>query len=650
MDLSVVIVNYQVKFFLEQALLSVRKASRRLQVEVWVVDNASSDGSAEMLREKFPWVHTILNTENVGFARANNQAIVQTTGKYVLLLNPDTVVGEDTFDRCFAFMEAHPEAGGLGVKMVDGSGVFLPESRRGFPDPFVAFCKTFGLSALFPRSRVFNRYYMGYLNPDRTHPADVLSGAYLWMRREALDRAGLLDETFFMYGEDIDLSYRLLQAGYRNYYFPGTTIIHYKGESTKKGSLNYVRVFYQAMIIFANKHFTGRKAGVFVGMLRLAIYFRAFLTLLGNFFRQGQLPLADLLLFYGGLVWLKHFWAVYRFGDPHYYAADFLWINAPLYTGIWLFAAWLFGAYEKDNQLEGLRRGLLTGMVGIAAVYGFLDPAYRTSRALIVLGTAWSWVAGTVWRHLLHLIRQGTLLSQVRRQPPVLLVGSREETDRVEALLAQARIHKPVAGRIDPGGQPGDSLQLGHIDQLDVVVSVFGIGEIIFCSRDIAYTTIIAYMTQLGPAIAYKILPEGGQTIIGSHHKNSRGELYTVAPVFELDRPLLKRQKRLLDLFLALCCVPALPVLLWWVRPSRGLLVNITAVILGKKTWVGYAGTADSGLPRLKPGVLSPAFAYTNNHLSPYALHQLNTAYARDYTPAKDWEIFRRGWKKLGGY
>ena len=262
MDLSVIIVNYQVKFFLEQALLSVHRACQRLRVEVIVVDNASTDGSTELLRDSFPWVRAICNSQNVGFARANNQAITQAKGKYVLLLNPDTVVAEDTFDRCFAFMETHPEAGGLGVKMVDGSGVFLPESRRGFPDPFVAFCKTFGLSALFPKSRVFNRYYLGYLDAGQTHPADVLSGAYMWLRREALDRSGTLDESFFMYGEDIDLSYRITQAGYLNYYFPETTIIHYKGESTKKGSLNYVRVFYQAMIIFANKHFTGRKAGV----------------------------------------------------------------------------------------------------------------------------------------------------------------------------------------------------------------------------------------------------------------------------------------------------------------------------------------------------------------------------------------------------
>lgn len=651
MDLSVIIVNYQVKFFLEQALLSVHRASQRLRVEVIVVDNASTDGSAELLRKKFPWVRVIYNSENVGFARANNQAIAQANGKYVLLLNPDTVVAEDTFDRCFVFMETHPKAGGLGVKMVDGSGVFLPESRRGFPGPFVAFCKTFGLSALFPKSRVLNRYYMGYLDAGQTHPADVLSGAYMWLRSEALDRSGTLDESFFMYGEDIDLSYRITQAGYLNYYFPETTIIHYKGESTKKGSLNYVRVFYQAMIIFANKHFTGRKAGVFVAMLRVAIYFRALLTLAGHFFRQGRLPLTDLLLFYGGLVWLKQVWAVYRFGDPDYYAADFLLINAPLYTSIWLFTAWLSGAYERDTQMAGLQRGVLLGTVLIAAVYGFLDPIYRTSRALILLGGAWAWGTGLASRQLFHLIRHGHLLSGERRMTPVLLLGSAEETDRVEGLLLQARIQKHIVGRIDPSGQMAPQLQLGSMEQLKDLVRLFGIGEIIFCSRDITFKDIIYYMSSLKGDISYKILPEGGHSIIGSDYKNTRGELYTLEPAFDLDRPLYRRQKRLLDLVTALVAMVVLPLLAVGVKRPKGLPGNILKVLLGKKTWVGYAvgSPVISALPVLKPGVLSPATEHPEAGLESHTRDQLNMWYARDYRPIKDWEILRRGWDKLGG-
>jgi GT2 family glycosyltransferase len=205
----------------------------------------------EMLKEKFPEVQLIENKKNVGFSVANNQAMQIAQGEYFLLLNPDTVVQEDTFVKICDFMDAHPNAGGLGVKMIDGKGQFLPESKRGLPTPFVAFCKIMGLSNLFPKSKKFGRYHLGFLDKNKIHKVDVLAGAFMLMRKSALDQVGLLDETFFMYGEDIDLSYRIQLGGYDNYYFPDTQIIHYKGESTKKSSVNYVFVFYNAMIIFA---------------------------------------------------------------------------------------------------------------------------------------------------------------------------------------------------------------------------------------------------------------------------------------------------------------------------------------------------------------------------------------------------------------
>ncbi len=255
MDLSVVIVNYNVKYFLEQCLHSVQQAMQELNAEVFVVDNNSVDGSVGEIGQKFPWVHMIENRENLGFSKANNQAIRESEGRYVLLLNPDTVVEEDTFKKCIAFMDAHPDAGALGVKMINGKGEFLPESKRALPTPMVSFYKMFGLSSLFPRSRRFGKYHLGHLDKEETDSVEVLAGAFMFLRKETLDKTGLLDESFFMYGEDIDLSYRITKAGYKNYYFPESTIIHYKGESTKKGSLNYVKMFYQAMIIFARKTF-----------------------------------------------------------------------------------------------------------------------------------------------------------------------------------------------------------------------------------------------------------------------------------------------------------------------------------------------------------------------------------------------------------
>lgn len=252
--ISVIIVSYNVRFFLEQCLYSVRAAIDGLEAEVIVVDNWSSDGSTAYLRPKFPEVIFIENDYNPGFAKANNQAIKLCRGEYILLLNPDTVIGEESVRQLSYFMENHPEAGAIGVKMIDGTGRFLPESKRGFPSPSTSFYKLFGLSRLFPRSKVLSRYHLPHLHPDQRHQVEVLSGAFLFTRREVLDRTGLFDESFFMYGEDIDLSYRIVLAGYHNYYIP-ERVLHYKGESTLHNDRKYIRAFYDSMLIFFRKYY-----------------------------------------------------------------------------------------------------------------------------------------------------------------------------------------------------------------------------------------------------------------------------------------------------------------------------------------------------------------------------------------------------------
>ena len=286
MDLSIVIVNYNVKHYVEQCLHSVFRSKCPFSFEVFVVDNVSSDGSIPYLKERYPQVHFIQNSENVGFARANNQAIRQSVGRYVLLLNPDTIVAENTLADSIRLMDDHPDAGGSGTRMLRTDGSFAFESRRGLPTPFVAFCKMSGLTKLFPRSRTFGRYYMRYLDENEVNEIEVISGAYMMLRREALDKIGLLDETFFMYGEDIDLSYRLLKGGYHNCYSP-SPILHYKGESTEKSSFRYVYTFYKAMQLFFNKHF--RRYGLLVSLpISLAIWVRSGFAFLGNQFRHDD--------------------------------------------------------------------------------------------------------------------------------------------------------------------------------------------------------------------------------------------------------------------------------------------------------------------------------------------------------------------------
>lgn len=242
--------------------------------EVWVVDNNSTDGSVEYLRQRFPFVNFIANAENIGFAKANNQALAQCRGKFILFLNPDTILPEDCFHQCIAFMEQHERAGAVGVQMIDGSGKYLPESKRGLPTPWVSFCKMSGLSRLFPGSRLFDRYYLGHLPGTEVHEVDVLSGAFMWVRKDLLDRTGGFDERFFMYAEDIDLSYRIQLAGYQNYYLPSPVIIHFKGESTRRDA-RYIRLFYTAMIQFVEKYYRGFGAWCCTRLLQAVIFFKS---------------------------------------------------------------------------------------------------------------------------------------------------------------------------------------------------------------------------------------------------------------------------------------------------------------------------------------------------------------------------------------
>ncbi len=277
--LTVVIVNYNVKYYIDQCLHSLRKALEGIDAEVYVVDNHSRDGSVAYIKKRHPKVYVVSSNHNLGFSRANNIAIRQSESEYVLLLNPDTIVGEGTIRETLSFMDAHPEAGAAGVKMLNRNGSNALESRRGLPSPMTSLYKLLGLCNRYPESRKFGRYYMSYLPWDKPSQIEIISGAYCMMRRTALNEAGLLDEDFFMYGEDIDLSFRLLKKGYQNWYLP-THILHYKGESTHKSSFRYVHVFYEAMLIFFRKHY-GHMSFVVTLPIKAAIYGKATLELIG---------------------------------------------------------------------------------------------------------------------------------------------------------------------------------------------------------------------------------------------------------------------------------------------------------------------------------------------------------------------------------
>ena len=645
MQLSIVIVNYNVRYFLEQCLQSVEKAIVGVDVEVFVVDNDSTDGSMDMVRETFPWVICIENKENIGFAKANNQAIRKAKGKYILLLNPDTLVQEDTFTKSIDFMESHPDAGGLGIKMIEGKGNFLPESKRGFPSPWVAFCKILGLTALFPKSRIFARYYMGHLSPDENHEVDVLAGAYMMMPAKVLDEVGLLDEAFFMYGEDIDLSYRIQAKGYKNYYLADSQIIHYKGESTKKGSLNYVYVFYKAMAIFAKKHFKGGEAGIYLLFIQMGIFLRGFLAAFGRIFKRIGLPLADAGLTYAGLLYLKTYWErSHRFVSGGEYPAVYTYYVLPAYVLLWMLFVYLQGGYDRPQRKTVAIRGVVYGTLMLLISYALLSDDWRFSRALILLGSVAAVVIFTANRLVADWFDRGRLLQKTDASKRFFVVGGEEEAERTRDIIRDGGQHTSFIGWIPTEKQDKPTeWNIGKWEDLEDLVSVYRPDEIIFCSKDLTMQEIIRRMDGLMKyGLEIKILPEDGWFIIGSNSIHHQGELYA-RDIRGLFIPRHRRQKRLLDFFSALFILLLFPLTFVLAQRPAWVLSQAILVLFGKKTWVGFSSNASASLPKIPPGVIRHGDNLKSQDRDKLK-QNLNFLYASQYEWQEDVELL---WKNV---
>ena len=649
MKLSIVIVNYNVSAFLEQALASAVKAMRGIDGEIFVVDNHSVDNSVAMVKSKFPQVKLMENHDNVGFAKANNQAIRVSSGEYVLLLNPDTLVEEDTFEKCLRFMDETPDCGGLGVKMVDGQGRFLPESKRGIPYPKASFYKLFGLSKLFPKSQKFGAYHATYIGEDETHEVEVLSGAFMMLRKSVLDQVGLLDEGYFMYGEDIDLSYRILKGGYKNYYFPQTRIIHYKGESTKKGSLNYVYVFYKAMQIFAKKHFSANNAKIFNIAIDAAIWFRAALAVLKRIFSRILLPLLDFLLVFAGLFAISKYWdynVLYQRNSS--FPGVYFYVILPVYTVVWQLAIWISGGYRKPVNRHLLNRGIVMGTVAILLVYALLPETMRFSRAVVVMGAVWALFAVNALRYLLakgKLVEMGTRRFSQR----VAVVGSAEECERVLGVVQSMNVSREFVGIITTETADNENyLHIGQVDDLVDLLTIYHISEVIFCAKDIPADQIISWMNRLQDMqLEFKIAPEDSLSLIGSNDIFTATDLYTI-PLQSVFQQRSRRQKRAFDVLSSLLLLVFIGIDIWFVEQKGGFVRNLFAVLSGRKSWVGLSVMASDSESSLVPGVLYPSDAYPNNTFSEEMTRRLEEIYVRNYSVRSDMEILLRGFYVTG--
>lgn len=610
-----------------------------METEVWVVDNNSTDGSVQMLREKHPNIHLLANSDNPGFAKANNQALREIMMRnrekdtesvdYILLLNPDTLVQRDTFVTCVDHYRQHPDCGGLSVKMINGEGQYLKESKRGFPSPATSFFKISGLIKLFPRSRKVAAYYMGHLDDNQVNEVDVLPGAFLMLSREALEKTGLLDESYFMYGEDIDFSWRIKMAGFKNYYLPTTRILHYKGESTRKSSMNYVYTFYNAMSIFARKYFGNSGAKTYTILIQLAIWMRASLDFFKRMASFLALPIADFAVSFFGFVAIKHLWATYWAENVNYYSPVYTWVVIPVYILILLLASWLTGGYDKPLRRGRIMQGMSIGAVCLLVFYSLLSEELRFSRAIVLLGSLWSILAALGIRGLLGLLNVDGYRFKSSRHRRYTFVGSKEEERRLQDLFDSLGIEAHDTKRVSS-------------DNKSLLNSRLDADEIIFSGHDVDIKDILDITIYQSHHIKYfRIMPEHDEVLIGSNYTSSPEDIYE--PDFNsIDNTTNRRSKRVFDITGSLVLLLSSPLLFWFQKRKKRFFADCLSVLSGRKSWVGYSSSpsamlALTPLPNIRTGVFKTRDRMPK--VKNLDLYRLDEGYATNYHLTTDISI-----------
>ena len=646
MRVSIIIVNYNVKFFLEQCLHAVRRAGHGLPLEVIVVDNCSTDGSLPYLQTRFEEVVFIASNSNMGFAKACNLGLQQAKGDYILFLNPDTLLAEDTLEVCLDFFKTHADAGALGVRMIDGAGHFLKESKRAFPSPVTSLFKLFGLARLFPHSRVFGRYHLGHLDVHKDHEVDVLAGAFMMIKKEVLDQVGAFDEAFFMYGEDVDLSYRIQQAGYKNYYLAQTEIIHFKGESTKRGSLNYVRMFYSAMSTFVKKHYGGSKALVFNAAIHFAIWLRAALAAAGKLVKWMGLPVMDAVLILFSFWLVKEVWLVAVKPQLHYPSLLLL-ILFPAFTLAYLTVAYYAGLYDRQYKPSNLVRSTFIATLALLALYALLPEHYRFSRGIVVFGALLAFAFISSLRRL--LVKTGVLQQTAEKpdRPSLLVAGTIQEYKEIKQLLQHHGLHTQLIGRLSVDEDREGAI--APLEEANTLATALNARELIICTGRLSYKKSIRFIQTVRPPLRLRFHAAGSCSMVGSDSSTSSGAALSAEASFHLSRPTYRRLKRLVDVLFALLFLLSFPLHFLTVQRPLALLANAFAVLQGRKTWIGYI-TGAATLPPLPRPVLA------SNGMTPAASLQLAREnhylidfwYAQNYEPVQDAKLVLKNYRYLG--
>ncbi|MBC8484781.1 MAG: glycosyltransferase [Bacteroidetes bacterium] len=504
-DVSIVIVNYNVKDLVDNCISSIYKANNKNhKIEIFLVDNNSIDGSVKLIRNKYPEVNVIVNKSNIGFSKANNIALKKAQGKYILILNPDTVLEEGTFDKLISFYEKDSQAGAVTSKLILANGKLDYACKRSFPTLSVALPRMLGLSKLFPKSKVFAKYNLTYLDENETHEVDSICGAFMFIPANVLSRAGLFDEDYFMYGEDLDLCYRIKKNGYKVFYYPVVTTIHLKGASTQKTHLSYVNNFYGAMIIFIKKNFTGVPR-ILSFILQLGIIYRSVLSYSKRILNFLLQPIIDVILIYGSLI-LSVYLRFDIFPNKHY-----LFIIT-VYVLIWIFLLSIFGLYTRKGRLslKNTFNAMIVGFfINSSITYFFKE--YAFSRGVILASTIISLILLLLWRGSasLHkfIVAKNILLNKVN----LLVVGEKELTQDIEEKL----VSKYNILYFNKRGK-NDSL----VD-LEETIQIENIHQVVFSGDHFSNQEILKTMWSFrNRNVQFSIVPSGKDLILSKLHKN----------------------------------------------------------------------------------------------------------------------------------
>jgi GT2 family glycosyltransferase len=619
----------------------VQRAMVGMEAEVIVVDNGSADGSMAYLMPLFPSVRFLENEGNLGFARANNRALEGCRGEFVLFLNPDTLIAEDCLHKSIAYLRQNPGAGALGVRMLDGRGSFLPESKRSFPSPWVSFAKLSGLSAVFPKSKRFNQYALGFLDEKENHSVEVLAGACMFVRKDLLVQLNGFDESYFLYGEDVDLSYSIKKAGYDNIYFAGTTIIHFKGESSRNLSMARVKYFYHAMLVFVQKHYNAGAAKMFSVFLSLAIALRGMAAVLKKICLRIFLPFLDALLVFISLQAMRFFWISKIRAGEDFNVPSVAW-ELPVFSLLFVLMGALAGLYGTKYKTSRMLAATAFATISLLAAYSLLPENIRFSRGVILYGGLTGALFIFLLRQVLIFFRSAFLVTEKETSGQTVVVSSEKEYEAIKAMLESTLNPEPL-GRISIGQQ--DTNALCNIADLSSLEKNFVIGRVIFCIGEYPLTEIIKQAGTLSKhQKRFLFHTAGSNSMIGSQTLAPGANVVVPEIDYCIAHSYQRRMKRLLDVKMSVLFLLLFPF--HFIFHPRPLLFirHIFSVLGGSKTWVGYAVPASS-LPHLKPGIVSSfgRMGESNGQL----LKKADQLYAKNYDWWQDFLIILKRYREV---